>query len=579
MSSPADVKTVHEATLLVGPLLRYADESCATIWVETDRACAVSVVVGDDTFRADTWSVHDHHYALVRIEHLAPCTASEYRVALNDHEVWPLEDSGFPPSVIRAIDPDAPFRLAFGSCRRSDPLDDEHFATIGADALVGLATRMAATPHSSWPDELLMLGDQVYADEPSDDIVTRLREAHPDRDSAIVDEIQNFEEYTWLYHEAWAPPAVRWLLSTVPTGMLLDDHDLRDDWNTSLSWRRMVTAQPWWHDRVVGGYASYWVYQHLGNLSPSQLDADEVYAGVLGITDDDERTRFLDDVAWRADVDATSMRWSYYRDLGGAGRGVRLVAIDSRGSRQLDPDDRRMVDAPEWAWVREHVTDLDHPYDHLVLASTLPWLMLPGLHHLEGWDEAVSEGAWGRPGKWLGERIRQVLDLEHWAAFRESLRETVELLTDVVHAAAPPATVLLLGGDVHCNYTAAAELTNVEHPVTKIHQLTMSPFRNDIPRVGKLANQLLNRRSVAGFAHRMAKRAKVADVDLTWHVEHGPWFDNGVMIVEFAGRSARLRLDHARLEGGEQTLATTLDVELQHEEPTAPDDGSATASD
>ena len=127
---------------------------------------------------------------------------------------------------------------------------------------------MAATPHSSWPDELLMLGDQVYADEPSDDIVTRLREAHPDRDSDIVDEIQNFEEYTWLYHEAWAPPAVRWLLSTVPTGMLLDDHDLRDDWNTSLSWRRMVTAQPWWHDRVVGGYASYWVYQHLGNLSP-----------------------------------------------------------------------------------------------------------------------------------------------------------------------------------------------------------------------------------------------------------------------------------------------------------------------
>ena len=136
-----------------------------------------------------------------------------------------------------------------------------------------------------------------------------------------------------------------------------------------------------------------------------------------------------------------------------------------------------------------------------------------------------------------------------------------------------------LGGDVHCNYTAAAELTNVEHPVTKIHQLTMSPFRNDIPRVGKLANQLLNRRSVAGFVHRMARWAKVADVDLTWHVEHGPWFDNGVMIVEFAGRSARLRLDHARLEAGQQTLATTLDVELQHEEPTAPDDGSATATD
>ena len=204
-----------------------------------------------------------------------------------------------------------------------------------------------------------------------------------------------------------------------------------------------------------------------------------------------------------------------------------------------------MVDAAEWAWVREHVTDSDHPFDHLVLASTLPWLMLPGVHHLEGWDEAVSEGAWGRPGKWLGERVRQVLDLEHWAAFRESFDETVELLAAVVTAPAPPATVLMLGGDVHCNYTAAAELTDVDHPATTIHQLTMSPFRNDIPRVGKLANRWLNRRTLTGVVHRMCRWAKVPDVAITWHVEHGPWFDNGVMTVEFAGRSARLRLDHA----------------------------------
>ena len=437
---------------------------------------------------------------------------------------------------------------------------------------------MAETPHDLWPDALLLIGDQVYADEPSDDIVARLRDVHTDRNSDIVDEIQDYEEYTWLYHEAWTPPAVRWLLSTVPSGMLLDDHDLRDDWNTSLSWRRQVTAQPWWHDRVVGGYGSYWVYQHLGNLSPDQLDTDEVYAQMLAIADDDERTRYLDDMAWRADLDATSIRFSYYRDLGGAGRGVRLVAIDSRCSRQLDPDDRRMVDAPEWAWVLEHTTDLDHPFDHLVLASTLPWLMLPGIHHLEGWDEAVSEGAWGRPGRWLGERVRQVLDLEHWAAFRASFDESVDLITAVVSAPAPPATVLMLGGDVHCNYTAAAELTDVDHPVTKIHQLTMSPFRNDIPRVGKLANRWLNRKTLTGVVHRMCRWAKVPDVAITWHVEHGPWFDNGLMTVEFAGRSARLRLDHAHETAGRQTLTNTLEVELQTERPTADHDGAATAT-
>ena len=236
----------------------------------------------------------------------------------------------------------------------------------------------------------------------------------------IADEIQNFEEYTWLYHETWTPTAIRWLLSTVPTGMILDDHDLRDDWNTSRSWRRWVTQQAWWPDRVVGAYGSYWVYQHLGNLSPEQLDTDEVYARMLSIDDDAERTRYLDEVAWNADVDASTIRWSFYRDLGSAQHGVRLVAIDSRCSRHLDPDDRRMVDADEWAWVCQEVLAPDQPYEHLVLASTLPFLTIPGVHHLEGWDEAIAEGAWGRPGKWFGEWLRQFLDLEHWPSFRAS---------------------------------------------------------------------------------------------------------------------------------------------------------------
>ena len=578
MSTRADTEAGDDASLLVGPLLRYADDTAATIWVETDRTCAVAVVVGDERFSTRTWSVHGHHYALVRIERRAPSTASEYTVELDHRRVWPPSDTSFPPSVIRVIDPDAPFRLVFGSCRRSDPLDEQHIEALGPDALVALAERMARTSHDTWPDTLLFIGDQVYADEPSERIIEQLRARGDDRSSDVADEIQNYEEYTWLYQEAWTPPAIRWLLSTVPTAMLLDDHDLRDDWNTSLSWRREMTAQPWWHDRVIGGYASYWVYQHLGNLSPDQLDEDPVYARLLAISDDDERTRYLDDVAWRADLDATSIRWSYYRDLGGAGRGVRLVAIDSRCSRQLDPHDRRMVDAPEWAWVRDHVIDVDHPFDHLVLASTLPWLMLPGVHHLEGWDEAISEGAWGRPGRWLGERVRQALDLEHWAAFRSSFDETVDLISAVVKAAAPAATVLLLGGDVHCNYTAAAQLTGVEHPGTSIHQLTMSPFRNDIPRVGKLANRVLNRKTFATIVHRLARWAGVSDVGMTWHVEHGPWFDNGVMTVEFAGRSARLLLEHARGEGTTNALSPTVDVELRTERPTSDPTGRASAT-
>jgi hypothetical protein len=552
----------HRPHLIVGPLLRYVDERRATLWFEADRACEVAVLTAATRHTAPTWSVHGHHFALVRVEDLPVKAATEYRVELDGFQVWPEPGSAMPSSVIRTPDFDAPYRLSFGSCRRSAPFDDAHLDALGADALVALADRMVAGEHGDWPDILLLLGDQVYADDPSEEILARLRETNRERDPEIVDEIQDFEEYTWLYQEAWTTPVVRWLLSTVPSGMLLDDHDLRDDWNTSLSWREEVTATSWWRDRVTGAYASYWVYQHLGNLSPEQLDTDEVYERVRTIDDDDERTRYLDDVAWRADVDSTSIRWSFYRDLGGAGRRVRLVAIDSRCSRHLEPEDRRMVDAAEWAWVRDTVLEPDQPYDHLILASTLPFLLLPGVHHLEGWDESISEGAWRRPGKWVGEKLRQALDLEHWAAWRASFDEVTDLLRSVVTTDDPPSTVLLLGGDVHCSYTAVAALTDVEHPGTAIHQLTMSPFRNDIERVAKVAFTLLNRKGANAAMHRLAKLGKVADVGMSWIVEHGVWFDNGVMSIDLTGRGATLSVDHAVVVDGEQRLRHTLDVEL-----------------
>ena len=204
----------------------------------------------------------------------------------------------------------------------------------------------------------------------------------------------------------------------------------------------------------------------------------------------------------------------------------------------------------------------DQPYDHLILASTLPFLLLPGVHHLEGWDESVSEGAWGRPGKWVGEKLRQALDLEHWAAWRESFAEVTELVREVVTSDDPPSTVLLLGGDVHCSYTAVATLTDVEHPATAIHQLTMSPFRNDIERVAKAAFTMLNRKGANAAMHGLARLGKVADVGMSWIVEHGVWFDNGVMSIDLAGRGAELSVDHALVENGEQVLRHTLDVEL-----------------
>ena len=99
--------------LVLGPLLRYAGETEATIWVETDRDCEVEILGR----RARTFEVSGHHYALVVIGDLQPGAEYEYQVALDGAVRWPEPDSEFPPSVLRTPDPGRPLRLAFGSCR------------------------------------------------------------------------------------------------------------------------------------------------------------------------------------------------------------------------------------------------------------------------------------------------------------------------------------------------------------------------------------------------------------------------------------------------------------------------------
>jgi hypothetical protein len=56
--------------------------------------------------------------------------------------------------------------------------------------------------------------------------------------------------------------------------MIFDDHDVRDDWNSSASWRREYQA--------VGGRSDpppheLLIYQHPGNLSPAELAKNELF--------------------------------------------------------------------------------------------------------------------------------------------------------------------------------------------------------------------------------------------------------------------------------------------------------------
>ena len=413
--------------LVIGPILRYVDETSAAVWVETRAPATVAVAAAGRRWEARTFNVHGHHYALVEVEGLEPGSVSDYTVDVDGEREWPPAESTMPPSRIATLAPGQDLRMAFGSCRMSVPHDAETNREHGVDALRAYARHLATTPPEDWPDLVLFLGDQVYADETSPEM-QKFIASRRDILQPPGTELQDFEEYTHLYFLAWTEPTNRWLLSTLPSAMIFDDHDIRDDWNTSAQWRRDIAREPWWHDRIVGGLASYWIYQHLGNLSPVDRAKDEIWSQITAAQhegDDRDWGGVLDAFAERADEHPDSYQWSYVRDIGRN----RVIVVDSRASRVLQPDRRSIVDDDEMAWLD---AQMQGGFDHVFVGTSLPFLLSKGLHYFEAWNEAVSTGAWGSRAASVGERIRRAVDLEHWAAFHEGFQQVAAMAADMV---------------------------------------------------------------------------------------------------------------------------------------------------
>jgi hypothetical protein len=524
--------------LVLGPLLRYADDRQATVWVETDSPCTVSVLGHEQR----TFCAFGHHYALVRIEGLEPGTCTPYEVALDGETVWPLPDSDWPASVIRTTTSGKPVDVVFGSCRCSYPHEEPYTLTKDedgrgreVDALRAVAHRMRESDPQDYPDALLMLGDQIYADEVHPE-TARFIEARRDPEVPPHHTLAGFHEYCHAYHLAWSDPPLRWLLSTVPSAMIFDDHDVIDDWNTSLSWVQDIRAQGWWDERIVSAFASYWVYQHLGNLPPESLHSDELYQSVCAAEDAEEMLR---EFAWCADRAVDSTQWSYCRDIGPA----RLIMIDSRGGRILGRGKRQMVDDDEWGFIEEHATS--HRHDHVLLGTSLPWLLAPGMHHLESFDEAVCDGAWGEAAARVGEKVRRALDLEHWAAFRRSFDRLAGVIAGIGSGENAPATVVALSGDVHHAYLAEVAFPRSAGVRSRVYQAVCSPFRNPLDSRERRVIKAASTRAAAAFARALARAAGVPSPPIRWRIPEPAVFDNVVATLHLDGRSGQLRIERA----------------------------------
>jgi hypothetical protein len=317
--------------------------------------------------------------------------------------------------------------------------------------------------------------------------------------------------------------------------MAWDDHDMSDDWNISRSWHEEMERKEWWHERAIDGIASYWIYQHIGNLSPRELDGNEVYAKVRGKAD---ATGVLREWAKEIETTAAGARWSFCRDIDG----VRALFVDSRAARVLTDERRSMFDDGTWDWIVEHASG---DFDHLLLATTVPYLLSPAFHHLAAWNERLCDGAWGRLVAVASEKLRRAVDFDHWAAFQHSFQRLRRLLEEVGSGklGKPPTSIVLLSGDVHHAYICEVAFKPEAEVRSAVYQAVCSPYRNPLGAGERRVVRAGFSRPFSALARGLAHAAGAPDPGIRWRLLNGPYFDNQVATLRLDGRKAIARLD------------------------------------
>ena len=409
------------ANLLVGPLLRYVGSTQATVWVETDAPCEVTVL----GHRERTFHVEGHHYALVVIDDLEPATATPYDVRLDDQQVWPPED-GRPPSTIYTRNHERQARLVFGSCRIGAPEElpytlssSEHPKGVGIDALWAFSKRLQKQ-REPWPDCLLLLGDQMYADEVSPETLAFARSR---RDLSVP--------------PGRAGRRLRGVHAPVPRVVGRPRHPLaardrseHDDLRRPRRPRRL--------EHLLG------------------LDRRDARASLVGGSHRRCVHVLLALPAPREPRSARARRGAAVRPAQ-SGRGRRPTAASVRahgrprvGGEPLGVPPRLRQDAPRGRrlpcgarprrWPARHGRRRGVGLDRRARARRLrppdprehPARVHDGRHsRARGVERGGLCGAWGRIAIRPAEKLRRALDLEHWAAFQRSFATMVELLADL----------------------------------------------------------------------------------------------------------------------------------------------------
>lgn len=387
--------------------------------------------------------------------------------------------------------------------------------------------------------------------------------AEGDRGHASADRgrhVADFAEYAFLYERAWTTsPNVRALLGNLPTFLMLDDHEVTDDWNFDASWVRMIHSKldhyRMWPKTITDALCAYWVYQGLGNKARSQWQRDR-----------DPRAEVLDR-AQRAGIDAlpelrkciyravmsasptdgkapfqtgTSLKWHYELPFQ-----PPFLVPDCRTRKRLVPGDDEMkqidhernppqsetIDAEQIKWLREALNGCKTPV--AFIAPATPLLMQKAVLKIMSRPESYAR-AWlrdiegettvglalalltGSASLELIRTFRRAKDLEHMVRDK-SWRDLWGLVETMHRNRSPVKTLVLVSGDVHHSYCMTGKLSDHGRPFPELLQITSSGLQTTIRRgmqeaLGEASSDLsfnfAQRHLVPGFMSKEGSRRR-----------------------------------------------------------------------
>ncbi len=293
-----------------------------------------------------------------------------------------------------------------------------------------------------------------------------------------------------------ALPKVSRVLANVPSYMMMDDHEVTDDWFITKRWNNEVLSKPFGRDIIRNAMMAYAVFQDWGNTPGDYEQATKIifdditestnikaklllhisefcfrYANNSNI--ENVRADVTDkvDAMFGMSGTPTTVKWNYQVKLGS----VLALVLDTRTQRfyqslntapELISEESLSLQLPE--------TLTDNP-DFVFVISPCPVLGFPNFEELVQ-PAAVAVKSFSHdddenPGI-IGGKLE--FDFEAWGFNAIGIERLLDRLNGY-------KKVILLSGDVHYGDTLVLDYWkgNADAPTSRIVQLTASSFKNE----------------------------------------------------------------------------------------------------